>query len=115
MYTNALFKTWNCHAGFTEVPASQNVSIGTSANFRCQHNRADVIRWRVDGELISNRNPPRSVGIDIDRDTDTLIITLQEPGVREVVCVAQFDSGSPDEVSDIAILRGIVTKIIITH
>lgn len=101
----------NCHAGFTEMPASQNVSVGISAEFRCQYNGADIIRWRVNGNLISIRNPPQGTAVD----GDTLRITLGEPGVREVECVAQFDNGSPDEVSDVAILRGIVTKLCIMY
>lgn len=86
------------------MPTSQNVTVGAIAEFTCQHDRADIIRWRVDDNLISIRNSPQGIAVD----GDTLRITLGVPGVREVVCVARFDDGSPEEVSDVAILQGII-------
>ena len=110
MYDSLLFLI--LEGAFIESPTSQNVSIGEDAVFRCQHDSADTIRWRVNGVLVSRSSPPTGVHEDADGLVDTLTITgsLEYNGT-EVVCVAQFDSGSPDQESTPAYLHVHVTGV----
>ena len=69
--------------------------------FRCQHSTADTIRWRINGSLVSRSNRPDGVGFDADGFVEILTITGRLDYNGTVVeCVARFDSGSPDEVSN---------------
>ena len=99
-----------CHLAFIEMPTSQSVSIGQDAEFRCQHSSADTIRWRVNSSLVSRSNAPDGVGLDTDDLLDILTITGRLDYNGTVVeCVARFDNGSPEQVSNPALL--IVTGI----
>ena len=84
------------------------MDVGAKAVFRCQHPTADIIRWRVNRSLISQRNSSAGLVTGRDDNGNTLTVTArQQYNGSEVVCVAQFDDGSPDEVSGVAILQGI--------
>ena len=86
------------------------MSVGVPAVFRCQHSSADIIRWRVNGSLISTRNADPDMHVDRDSSgREILRIIPRTVDVYVVVCVAQFDSGSPDVPSAIAYLTGIMS------
>ena len=88
------------------------MSIGAEAEFRCRHPTAGFIRWSVNGSLVG-RSPPPDIIPETTRDVtgnlvDTLTITSRpEYNGTEVVCVARFDDGSPDEQTEPATLLGI--------
>ena len=83
------------------------MSVGAEAEFRCRHETADTIRWRVNGSLVRRSEPPPGVSSSTINNVDMLtVIARVEYNNTEVVCVAQFDSGVADEESTIAILRG---------
>ena len=88
----------NQTAAFIEVPTSQNVSLGEMAEFRCRHDSADFIEWRVNGDFISFFNPPSGItpGFIIGGSKLTIVGRPEYDGT-EVVCVAIFVSPSPDE------------------
>ena len=97
---------------FTVIPTAQIKSTGQSAVFRCRHPHASVIRWRRDGELITRRNLSLEITPGTERDdnnflvqTLTIVAGPQYNGT-EVVCVAQFDDGSPDEMTPPVVLQG---------
>ena len=87
------------------------MAVGDQAVFRCQHSTADNIRWRVNSYFVG-RNHPEDIVPGIDQDSnnilvDTLTIRVREEyNGTEVVCVAQFDNGTPDEETQPAILSG---------
>ena len=86
---------------FIVSPTSQTVPIEEDAEFRCQHDSADILRWRVNGSLISLSNRPDGVQFGVADPVITLTIpAFLEYNGTEVVCVAQFDSGSPDQESN---------------
>ena len=84
------------------------VSEGAEAVFRCRHPTADIIRWKVNGTLVSERNPPPDIMESTSsRVVDTLTITARlEYNGTEVVCVARFDDGSQEEQTLPAVLGG---------
>ena len=98
---------------FDEVPVTQEVAIGAEAMFRCRHPTANFIRWRVNGSLLG-RSPPSDITPGTTRDdndnlVDLLTITARpEYNETEVVCVAGFYDGRPEELSQPAILIGTV-------
>ena len=100
---------------FNEVPVSQEVPVGTEAVFRCQHSTAHYIGWRVNGSFVGRNSPPDiTPGTTRDEDgnlVDTLTIVARlEYNGTIVVCVAQFDDGTPDETSEppaILLIQGI--------
>ena len=104
-------------AAFDLAPVSQEVAIRTEAVFRCQHSTAFIVLWRVNGSLVG-RNPlpditPGTTRDDIGNLVDTLSITARPNYNRtEVVCVARFDDGSPDEQTHPAALIGTTSHII---
>ena len=79
------------------------VPVGSEAVFRCRHSTADIIRWRVNGILLS-RNPPTGITVGIitegsnQVDTLTIVARLDYNGTT-IVCEVQFFDGSPDETS----------------
>lgn len=86
-------------------------SVGNNAVFRCRHPNASIIRWRRDGELLG-RNLPRDITPGTERDgnnflvqTLTIVARPQYNGT-EIVCVAKFDDGTPDEMSPPVVLQG---------
>ena len=94
--------------------------VGREAEFRCRHSTADTIRWRLDGMLVGG-SPPPDVTPSSDRDGNgnlvqilTIVASPQYNG-SEVVCVARFDDGSPNEATLPATLRGRHTKSIHCH
>ena len=95
--------------------------MNREAVFRCRHSTADTIRWRLDGVLISGSNPPPDVTPSSDRDEDgnlvqiLTIVASQQYNGSEVVCVARFDDGSPNESTLPATLRGRHTEPIHCH
>ena len=87
------------------------MAVGAEAVFRCRHPTADIIRWRVNGSLVG-RSPPPDIIPETTRVNDSLVDILTitarpEYNGTEVVCVARFDSGSPDEQTEPATLLGI--------
>ena len=92
-----------------ELPATQNVNAGDTAAYRCKHDTADIIRWRVNGSLIG-RNPPPDVTSNIvtdkngDLDGTLTIVAHLEYNQTEIVCVARFDDGSPEEITSSVLL-----------
>ena len=85
-------------------------NIGRDVTFRCRHPRAEIIRWRVNGELISLSNPPSNITPSTTRDDNNnvvftlTIVTRLEYNQTMVVCVARFDDGSPDVTTEAALL-----------
>ena len=87
------------------------VYVGTEAVFTCQHANATFIRWKINGSFVKNPS------IDVTPDTirnengtlvDTLtIIARAEYNQTTVVCVAQFDDGTPNEESIPVTLSGV--------
>ena len=98
-------------ASFTEIPESKNISVGEFAEFICRHTTADVIVWEINGESISNINPPCGIIPEIISGGSKLTVVgrLDFDGL-EVVCVARYFSPSPDESTNPAILQGMCIK-----
>ena len=88
------------------------MAVGAEAEFRCRHPTASFIDWRVNGSLVG-QDPPREIIPGTTRDVNgnlvnTLTITARpEYNGTEVVCVAFFVDGSPDEQTEPAMLLGI--------
>ena len=87
-------------------------STGENAIFRCRHPNASDIRWEINGELIRGRNYPPDITPGTERDdnqflvqTLTIVAGPQYNGT-EIVCVARFDDGSPDEMTLPVTLQG---------
>ena len=77
--------------------------------FRCGHSTADTIRWKVNGSLVGRNTPNLLITTydDSGNVVDTLTITAQpEYNGTEVVCVARFDNGRPEEKTNPAELIG---------
>ena len=94
---------------FEEVPKSQQVSVGDSATFRCRHQSADTIRWRVDHTLIT-ANPSPDITPTTVREGGHVVHTLTivarpEYNGTVVECVAMFDDHTPDEDTLPAVLH----------
>ena len=98
----------HCVAAFLEIPMSQTVSLGEMAEFRCRHDTADFIGWKVNGSLISQANPPPDITLEfISGGSKLTIIGRLEYNGTEVVGVAIFYSSFPsEETNPPAILRG---------
>ena len=97
---------------FIEIPVSQNISVGETAVFRCQHSTADAIRWKLNGEDVDYNNlPPGIIPSDV-REGSRVVYTLNIVGSSEydgavVIGVAKFfDGSSPEETHPAAILHG---------
>ena len=85
------------------------MSVGEVAEFRCSHSTADSIRWRVNGSLVSLRSLPQDITLDIDSELVNILTIIGRPiyNGTEVVGVARFDDGSPDETTNpVAMLDG---------
>lgn len=98
---------------FSVTPTMQVKSVGENAVFRCRHANASIIRWRRDGELIGRDLPP-DITPGTERDVNNLLVqTLtivagpQYDGT-EIVCIAKFDDGTPDEMTSPVILQGMM-------
>ena len=87
---------------FIEIPTSQTVSVGEVAEFRCRHATADIIRWRVNGTLVSLSRPPPDITLAINSESVHIltIIARRIYNGTEVVGVARFDDESPDETTN---------------
>ena len=86
--------------------------MGETAVFSCRHLTALIILWRVNGSLVGRTPPPDITPGTTRDDGDNLVDTLSIAALREyngteVVCVAKFDDGSPDEETFPAELIGI--------
>ena len=94
---------------FIEIPRSQNVSVGETAEFRCQHSIADGIRWKVNGSVLRPIDFPRGVHKRVENQLHILtIIGLPEYNGTEVVGDAyHFDGSYPEETEPAATLEGI--------
>ena len=75
--------------------------IGEDIIFRCQHETADTIRWRVNSLLLGQNTPPNIIPNTFCDDNGNLVGTLTitarpdlEHNGTMVVCVARFDDGS---------------------
>lgn len=80
--------------------------------FRCLHTNADVIRWKRDGQLIGTSFPPGITPGTYRDGNNYLVQTLTvearpEYNGTEIVCVARFDDGSPEEFTSPAFLQGV--------
>ena len=80
---------------FTELPSSLMVTPGTRATFRCRHETADVIGWRVNGTSIAQFNNPDFIPGTIRREDGSLVhiltvVVRPEYDDTEVVCIAAF-------------------------
>ena len=93
------------HVGFTEPPFSLMVTPGTRATFRCRHESADVIGWRVNGTSIGQVGNPDFIPGTIRRGDGSLvhiltIVARPEYNDTDIVCVAAFiHQESPLELS----------------
>ena len=81
--------------GFTEVPYSLMVTPGTRATFRCRHETADVIGWRVNGTSVGQVGNPDFIPGTIRREDGSLVhiltvVVSPEYNDTEIVCVAAF-------------------------
>ena len=89
------------------MPVSQTVSLGEMAEFRCRHDSANAILWKVNGSLINN--PQSDITIEsISGSGGSKLTIVGQPkfdGV-DVVCVAFFFDSAPNETNPPAILRG---------
>ena len=86
---------------------------GEVAEFRCSHSTADIIRWRVNGTLVSNSRPPPDI-TTISTESVSILTIIGRPVYNgtEVVGVARFDNESPDETTNPeAVLIGILLYI----
>ena len=98
-------------AAFLEVPVSQVASRGEKVMFGCRHSSADTIRWKVNSTLISGSNPPTDITPGTIRDENNhlvfilTIVARPEYNQTQVVCVARFDDGLPDENTAAALLH----------
>lgn len=109
MQSQLVFTAYYIYPAFEEVPRSQQVSNGDSATFRCHHQSADTIRWRVDHALIT-ANPSPDITPTIVREGDHIVHTLTivarpEYNGTVVECVAMFDDHTPDEQTAPAVLH----------
>ena len=92
---------------FIEIPSPVTIEVENGvemdAVFRCRHQCLDVgISWLINGS--SSRLYPDVVDSSIRDNNGTLVDTLTIPAIpeyngTEVVCVATFANGSPDEVT----------------
>lgn len=92
-----------------ELPATQNVPAGDTAVYRCSHDTADIIRWRVNGSLIGRNPPPDVTPSTVTDENGNLVGTLTivahlEYNQTKIVCVARFDDGSPEENANSVLL-----------
>ena len=83
------------HVGFTELPSSMMVTPGTRATFRCRHETADVIGWRVNGTSIGQVGNPDFIPGTTRRGDGSLVhiltvVVRPEYNDTEIVCVAAF-------------------------
>ena len=82
------------------------------AEFRCRHDTADFIGWKVNGSLISQTNPPPDITLElISGGSKLTIMGRLEYNGTDVVGVAIFYSSSPpDESNPPAILWGMYVQ-----
>ena len=79
----------------------------TEAVFRCQHQSADVISWRVNGSSV-RQFPDITTGSINENGAIVYTLTIparSEYNGTEVVCLALFIDGSPSEVTPTVILN----------
>ena len=115
-----------CYSGlagsFAESPSSVTIEVENGVErctvFRCRHQRLDaVITWQINGS--SSRLYPDVVDGFARESNGTRVDTLTIPAIpeyngTEVVCVATFFDGSPNEVTPPAhlIITGIHAPIV---
>lgn len=98
------------HTGFTELPSSLMVTPGTRATFRCRHETADVIGWRVNGTSIGQIGNPDFRPGTIRRGDGSLVhiltvVVCPEYNDTDIVCVAAFvQQDTPLELSPVVTL-----------
>ena len=92
------------------------VAPGTQAVFRCSHQTADIISWRVNGTSLSQTSVdiPGITAEITHQENNNVLNTLTILGPPEyngtvVECVAIFFDGSPIESTSAAIL--IINKL----
>ena len=95
------------------MPTNVGVAPREQAIFHCQYLTADYVLWHVNGTVVRrNYHPditPGTTRDDNDELVDTLTITAHpEYNGTEVVCVAGFDDGRPEEPSGTVFLLGII-------
>ena len=93
--------------GFTETPSSVTIEVEhgveRDAVFRCRHQRIDaLIIWQINGS--TSRLYPDVVDGFVRDSNGSRVDTLTVPAIpeyngTEVVCVATFFDGSPNEVT----------------
>ena len=115
MYILSIKSNFTPIGEFIEIPTSQTVSVGEVAEFRCSHSTADIIRWRVNGTLVSLSRPPPDITLAINSEFVHILTIIGRPiyNGTEVVGVARFDDNSPDETTNPeAMLIGILFYIL---
>ena len=99
---------------FIEIPRSQNVSVGETAEFRCQHPTADGIRWKVNGSVLRPIDFPPGVQQKVENRLYILtIIGMPEYNRTEVVGDAFLftDGSSLEETKPVALLEGMYAVV----
>ena len=92
--------------GFTVTPSSITVGVNNVAVFRCQHQSAQSISWRVNGSSVSgNTDITPSTNRAQDGSLTYTLMILARPTYNgtEVECIALFLDSQP-EVSPTATL-----------
>ena len=83
------------HVGFIEPPFSMMVTPGTRATFRCRHETANVIGWRINGTSIGQLGNPDFIPGTIRHSDGSLVhiltvVVRPEYNDTDIVCVAAF-------------------------
>ena len=92
--------------GFVEWPSSQNVSVGSTVSFHCQHLTGDVA-WRMNN--LSSQNFPSASTIS-ESGLHTLTITEPSPEFNgtEIRCIAHLNGNSELTMPATLLLQGCV-------
>ena len=108
-------------SGFTEVPSSLMVTPGIMATFRCRHETADVIGWRVNGTSVGQVGNPDFIPGTLRREDGFLVhiltvVVSPEYNDTEIVCVAAFiHQELPLELTPVVTLTVFEGTYIIIH
>ena len=105
MYLREFIHTHNYIAsGFVLAPVSQNITVGATVHFTCQHTDGDVF-WRINGEDVNNY-PAASYNSRRGLNTLTIRNATADYDGAEMQCLGLFgNSGRGPESTRPAILR----------
>ena len=82
------------------VPVSLNVTVGTEADFYCQHSSADIIGWQLNGRALGSFHPPGVVTSGAAGSNGFLFILTvatskaHNYNMSRIECIATFIDGS---------------------